>query len=88
VAVVIRGMVQDEDGQVLAGARVHFTASPVPLPDIATLTGADGAFALGVPAVGDYELGVDADGFEPWRRRLQVAGGVPVDVTVRLRRRA
>ena len=88
MAVVIRGIVQDEDGQALAGARVHFTASPVPLPDIATLTGADGAFALGVPTVGDYELGVDADGFEPWRRPLQVASGAPVDVAVRLRRRA
>lgn len=53
---LISGKVVDEQGQPVAGARVMFASSPVPLPDIALQTAEDGSFTLSVPANGSYEI--------------------------------
>ncbi|HSK25376.1 MAG TPA: carboxypeptidase-like regulatory domain-containing protein [Jiangellales bacterium] len=53
---VVSGVVRDRGGRPLAGVRVFFTSSPVPVPDVATVTGADGAFQLTAPAPGEYEV--------------------------------
>ena len=60
-ASVIYGVVRDSGGRPVPGARVYFMSGPVALPDIAALTGADGAFALTAPASGSYEVGCATD---------------------------
>ena len=52
----ISGSVIDAQGAPVDGARDFFTAGPVPLPDIAAVTGADGRFELTAPAPGDYTV--------------------------------
>jgi len=43
---VISGIVRDPNGRPVADARIYFIGGPVPLPDIAALTDAAGAFSL------------------------------------------
>ena len=57
----IRGVVLDADGSPVPDARVALEAGPVPVPDVALLTAADGTFALDLPAPGDYVLAVHGD---------------------------
>ncbi|WP_298885831.1 carboxypeptidase regulatory-like domain-containing protein [uncultured Serinicoccus sp.] len=57
----IRGVVLDADGGPVPGARVALEAGPVPLPDIALLTGADGTFELDLPSPGEYVVAVHGD---------------------------
>jgi hypothetical protein len=45
-ASIISGVVKDNDGNAISGARVSFIAGPVPLPDIAALTDINGTFVL------------------------------------------
>lgn len=52
---LVRGTVRDRHGPV-ASARVALLGGPVPLPDVAALTAADGTFLTGVPAPGRYTL--------------------------------
>ena len=52
----ISGSVVDAQGAPVDGARVFLTAGPVPLPDIAAVTGPDGRFELTAPAPGDYTV--------------------------------
>ncbi|WP_424887466.1 carboxypeptidase-like regulatory domain-containing protein [Streptomyces sp. XH2] len=59
---VIRGTVRDAAGAPVAGARVAFADGPVPLPDVAAVTGGDGRFALTAPAGGTYTLVCRGDG--------------------------
>jgi len=60
---VIRGTVRDVDGRPLANARVMVSAAPAPVPDIAALTDAEGAFGLEAQGTGSYELAIVADGY-------------------------
>ncbi len=53
---LISGRVVDADGKPVAWARVMFARSPVPLPDVALMTGEDGSFTLSVPANGSYDI--------------------------------
>ena len=53
---VVAGRVLDAGGVPVEQARVAFADAPVAVPDVATLTGPDGRFALGAPAPGRYEL--------------------------------
>lgn len=59
---LIPGQVLGPDGRPAAQARVYFVDGPVPLPDIAMLTGDDGAFRLAVPVSGVYRIGISAEG--------------------------
>jgi protocatechuate 3,4-dioxygenase beta subunit len=56
VVEVIRGVVRDQHGEPLQDARVLFVSGPEPLPDVAAVTGADGAFALTAPVPGNYAI--------------------------------
>jgi Carboxypeptidase regulatory-like domain len=58
---VIAGVVTDVAGEPVAGARVMVSKSPVAVPDIAVLSDAGGAFVLGAPVPGPYELTVATD---------------------------
>ena len=51
------GVVLDAAGRPVAQARVYFTASPGPTPDIAALTGSDGTFRMNAPRAGRYRIG-------------------------------
>ena len=53
---LISGRVVDERGRPVAWARVMFTRSSVPVPDIAAVTAEDGTFTFSAPAKGSYEL--------------------------------
>lgn len=53
---IINGAVTDPSGRPVVGAIVLIASSPVPVPDIAALTGQDGTFSIAVPAEGEYRL--------------------------------
>ncbi len=74
---VIRGTVRDPAGRALAGARLAFVDGPVPLPDLALLSGADGAFSLAAPAPGTYRIACHAEGFAPQTGSVTVGPAVP-----------
>ena len=54
---VIAGTVVDAQGDPVHGARVFIADAPVPVPDIAALTDAEGRFMLTAPAPGRYVVG-------------------------------
>jgi hypothetical protein len=57
---LIRGRVADEGGRPVAGAAIVVSAAPRAMPDIAQLTGEDGAFTLAAPVSGRYVIGARA----------------------------
>jgi hypothetical protein len=71
-ALRVVGTVLDRDGHPAARATVMWLQGPVPLPDVALLTGADGSFVMSAPVAGQYALGC----------RRDPDGAVKVDVTV------
>jgi hypothetical protein len=58
---IIGGAVTDPSGRPVAGATVLIASAPVPVPDIAGLTGDDGRFSITVPVPGDYRLVVRSE---------------------------
>jgi hypothetical protein len=81
---VISGRVLSADGQPIAGARVFFVSSPVPVPDIALLTDGTGRFSLTAPVPGAYRIGCSSDKFGSATITVDVADGQNVDVELRL----
>lgn len=82
---LISGHVVDEQGQPVAWARVMFARGPVPMPDVASMTGEDGRFTLSVPANGPYEILIVSD--EHGKKKTTVAvTGDRHDIAVRLGR--
>ena len=57
----IIGTVLDAAGRPVAGARVYVKTSPVPVPDVAILTDAQGSFRLTAPSAGNYVIGASSD---------------------------
>jgi hypothetical protein len=57
----IRGRVVGHDGAPLSGARVVVVKAPVPMPEIAAHTDAEGRFVFNVPEPGEYELAAHDD---------------------------
>jgi hypothetical protein len=76
----ISGRVTNTRGEPIARARLAFSESDVPLPDMAYLTNADGSFHLRVPR-GQYTLVVFASGYVSQERQLdtRTRGEVQVD---------
>ena len=58
---IIRGRVLDKEGAPVAQAAVYVVAAPQPQPDIAQLTGADGAFDVDAGSPGAYVIGARSD---------------------------
>jgi hypothetical protein len=84
---VLQGQVVEPDGAPVAGARVLITASPVPVPDIAQVTGPDGRFATTAPAPGAYRIAAYATGRATVEVEVDVsAGGHPPTVEFVLQR--
>lgn len=70
----IRGRVVARDERPLAEARVGLSEAPVPMPDVAALTGADGSFVLATPAAGRYTVTAAMDGYRSSSVTVAVAG--------------
>jgi Carboxypeptidase regulatory-like domain len=80
----LAGVVRGPDGEPVPQARVFIAGGPVPVPDIAALTDAEGRFALSLPAAGAYQLECVADGFAPLSTTVEVGGGREAQVELRL----
>ena len=78
----ILGTVAGPDGARIAEAAVYFLEGPVPLPDIAQLTDAEGGFQLTAPTPGLYRIGVRASGFEPAEVTVETRGEPEVAVEI------
>lgn len=81
-AAPIAGTVVDARGRPVHGARVFLVRAPVPVPDIAALTDAEGRFSLGAPAPGTYAVGAAGDGGSV-EERVEV-GAEGAEVVLRL----
>jgi hypothetical protein len=82
---VINGVVEDAHGRPVAQARVYFVDGPVPLPEIAALTGSDGSFKLTAPAPGAYQIECATDTSTPARVTVNVVGGKETPVKIKLK---
>jgi len=60
---LISGVVKDNSGNAISGARVSFISGPVPIPDIAALTDNNGSFVISAPVPGDYVIEVVSEQF-------------------------
>lgn len=83
---VIRGVVHDANGRPVEMARIYFKYGPVPLPDVAMLTGSDGSFALTAPAPGTYQLEVSSDSPEPTQAKVTVEEGREAHLKIKIKR--
>jgi Carboxypeptidase regulatory-like domain len=82
--VLVSGTVRDAGGDPIEGARVYFASGPVPLPDIAALTGPDGSFSLSAPTPGTYEVECAAEGRGTQREAVEVVDGEETRLDFRL----
>ncbi len=82
---VITGTVRDLKGRAVAGARISFVESPIPLPDIAALTAANGTFSLTAPVAGIYRVACYADGFASQSRTITVDAGSRITLNFPMR---
>lgn len=80
---LVAGCVLDAGGTPVEHARVAFADAPVPVPDIAAVTGADGRFALAAPGPGRYELLAATDEHDR-RVTVDVHGEEPLEVDITL----
>ena len=69
----IRGVVLSEDGRPAPDVVVVLASGPVPLPDIAAVTGERGDFVLTAPAAGEYVVTVSFPDGAQESRAVQVA---------------
>ncbi len=81
---VVSGRVLDAAGAPVEHARVGFADAPVPVPDIAVVTGPDGSFALNAPGPGRYALFGAAEGHPTTQLTVDVHGDEPVQVDLTL----
>lgn len=82
---LISGVVYDARERPVAQARVYFTDGPVPLPEIAMLTGEDGSFTLAAPVPGTYQIAFARDKSAPTKVKVSVASGQKAHVKVKLK---
>jgi hypothetical protein len=80
---MIQGQVVNAGGRPVPDARVMVLAGPGSFTDTALLTDDEGRFTLGLPD-GDYELGVQADGYEAARIAVPPQAGRTATVRVQL----
>ena len=58
---LLTGVVVDAEGRPVQDARVALAAAPVEVPDVAVLTGEDGAFSIAAPVAGSYRVAAYGD---------------------------
>jgi iron complex outermembrane receptor protein len=77
-AVAITGLVSDQTGASVVGAKVELTRGPVVIRSV--VTDRDGRYRLGDAQPGAYTVRVTAPGFQIAERQLTVAGSGPAAV--------
>jgi Carboxypeptidase regulatory-like domain len=78
----VRGVLGDASGAVLPGADIALSGGPA---NIVIQTGSDGSFAFPNVAAGEYTVKVRYPGLEPFEKKVNVAAGRNIDLTIRLR---
>lgn len=73
-AAAVHGQVVDAQGRPVAQARVGWVDGPVALPEVMTLSDAQGQFTLSAPAPGAYRVQCTSDGHGQATRAVQVSG--------------
>ena len=81
---IVRGVVLSEAGEPVKDVVVSLTAGPVPLQDIAALTGAGGDFVLTAPAPGEYVVMASYPSGQQESRTVAVAEDA-IEVTLEVR---
>ena len=82
----ITGVVKDQSGAVIPGAGVVVTNTQTGASLSAT-TDEEGAFTFPVLAVGEYQVDVTIDGFQPYRKKglaIDINSALVLDVTLQL----
>jgi Carboxypeptidase regulatory-like domain len=79
------GLVRDEDGNPVEGARVYFTQAPVAVPDISALTASDGSFSLTAPVDGAYTVESRSESLRAARETVSVRRGEEAGVEISLK---
>ena len=82
--IVVAGVVRGPGGEQLPLARVFIARGPVPVPDVAALTDAEGRFTLSLPATGSYEVACVAEGYAPSSAIVEVADQQELRLELRL----
>ena len=82
--IVVAGVVRGPGGEQLPLARVFIARGPVPVPDVAALTDAEGRFSLSLPATGSYEVACVAEGYAPSSAIVEVADQQELRLELRL----
>jgi hypothetical protein len=82
--IIVAGVVRGPGGEQLPQARVFIARGPVPVPDIAALTDAEGRFALSLPAAGSYDVACVAEGYAPLSTTIEVAEQRELPLELRL----
>jgi Carboxypeptidase regulatory-like domain len=82
--IVVAGVVRGPGGEQLPQARVFIARGPVPVPDVAALTDAEGRFTLSLPAAGSYELACVAEGYAILSTTVEVADEQRLRLELRL----
>ena len=85
-ATLITCRVLDAEDRPVEFARAYFTRAPVPMPDIAALSDADGRVTLSAPSPGSYRLQVTAEGLGRSELEFEVTGEGDVEKVLRLER--
>jgi Carboxypeptidase regulatory-like domain len=82
--IIVAGVVRGRADEQVPEARVFIAGGPVPVPDIAALTDADGRFTLSLPMQGSYEVACVAEGYAPSSTTIEVADNRDLRVELRL----
>jgi Carboxypeptidase regulatory-like domain len=81
------GVVRDEGGNPVGGARVYFTHAPAPVPDIGALTASDGSFSLTAPVDGTYTVETRSEELGSASATVTVRGGEEAGMEISLKTR-
>jgi hypothetical protein len=84
---VLKGRVTDPQGNALANASVHLVRHGLPSNDQTsgqTISGSDGQFELPASEAGQFEIKVEAEGFQPVTRQRTIRSGNNPEITISL----
>ena len=82
--IIVAGVVRGPAGEQVVQARVFIARGPVPVPDIAALTDAEGRFTLSFPVQGSYEVACVAEEYAPSSTTIEVTDDRNLQVELRL----
>src|SRR6202790_1415894 len=83
----ITGVVKDQTGSVIPGATVVITNTATGIKQTTTVD-QDGVFTFPVLSIGQYQLDVNVDGFQPYRKTglvIDISSALVLDVTLQVK---